>query len=93
MNVSTGLARCLQDFENVLRVANVFAMFAKMFAWFRNLFLRSWVADFYVDILIIQLRECLRKCSIISQMCKNVCKFVKVQKNFLCGGGKNNFYF
>ncbi len=32
--VSTGLARCLQDFANVPSVANVFAMFAKMFAWF-----------------------------------------------------------
>jgi hypothetical protein len=43
---STGLARCLQDFANVFSIANVFAMFAKMFVWFRNLFLRSWVAAF-----------------------------------------------
>ena len=84
---STGLVRCLQDFANVLSIANMFAMFAKMFAWCRNLFLRSWVADSCVDILIVQLRECLRKCSIISQMCKNVCK-----KNFFLCGGKNNFY-
>jgi hypothetical protein len=78
---STGFARCLQDFANVLCIANMFAMFAKLFAWSRSLLLRSWVADFYVDILIIQLRECLRKCSIISQMCKNVCKFEEVCKN------------
>jgi hypothetical protein len=96
---STGLVRCLQDFENDLRVANVFAMFAKMFAWFRNLFLRSWVVDSCVDILIVTLRKCLRKCSIISQMCKNVCKFVKVCKNicktnfFFCGGVKIIFIF
>ena len=31
---STGLARCLQDFADVLSIADVFAMFAKMFAWF-----------------------------------------------------------
>jgi hypothetical protein len=78
---STGLAICLQDFANVLSVANVFAMFVKMFAWFRNLILRSWVAGFYVAILILQLRECLRKCFIISQLCKNVCKIIKVCKN------------
>ncbi len=60
----------------------------KMFAWIRNLFLRGWVADFCVDILIIQLRKCLQKCSIISQMCKNVCKFVKVCKN-VCEKKKN----
>ncbi len=95
---STGLARCLQDFANVLSIANVFVMFAKMFAWFRNLILRSWVAGFYVAILILQLRECLRKCFIISQLCKNVCKIIKVCKKclhknfFFCGGGKNNFY-
>ena len=92
-DVSTGLARCLQDLADVLSVADVFAMFAKMFTWFRNLFLRSWVADFCVDILIIP----LRKCSIISQMCKNVCKFVKVCKNvckkFFLRGGKIIFYF
>ena len=91
---STGLVRCLQDFANVPSIANMFAMFAKMFAWCRNLFLRSWVADSCVDILIVQLRECLRKCSIISQMCKNVCKFEKVcknvckKKNFFVGGVK-----
>jgi hypothetical protein len=78
---STGLVRCLQDFANVLSIANVFAMFAKLFAWCRNLFLRSWVADSCVDILIVQLRKCLRKCFIISQMCKNVCKFEEVCKN------------
>ncbi len=89
---STGLARCLQDFANVLSIANMFAMFAKLFAWCRNLFLRSWVVDSCVDILIVQLRECLRKCSIILQMCKNVCKFEEVCKNvckkkiFLWGG-------
>jgi len=94
---STGLARCLQDFASVISIANLFAMFAKMFAWFRNLILRSWVAGFYVAILILQLRKCLRKCFIISQLCKNVCKFIKVCKNvckkkfFFCGGGKNNF--
>ena len=78
---STGFARCLQDFANVLSIANLFAMFAKMFAWFRNLILRSWVAGFYVAIFILKLRKCLRKCFIISQLCKNVCKFVKVCKN------------
>ena len=78
---STGLARCLQDFANVLSIANLFAMFAKMFAWFRNLILRSWVAGFYVAIFILKLRKCLRKCFIISQLCKNVCKNYKsVQK-------------
>ncbi len=93
-DVSTGLARCLQDFADVLSIANMFAMFAKMFAWFINLILRSWVADFCVDILIVQLRKCLRKCSIISQMCKNVCNFEEVCKNvckiffFFCGGVK-----
>jgi hypothetical protein len=93
---STGLARCLQDFANVLSIANLFAMFAKMFAWFRNLILRSWVAGFYVAIFILQLRKCLRKCFIISQLCKNVCKNYKsvqkcLQKKFfffLCGGVK-----
>ncbi len=45
-DASTGLARCLQGFANDPRIANVFAMFAKMFAWFRNLILRSWVAGF-----------------------------------------------
>ena len=87
---STGFARCLQDFANVLSIANLFAMFAKMFAWFRNLILRSWVAGFYVAIFILQLRKCLRKCFIISQLCKNVCKFIKVCKNVckkICGGG------
>ena len=91
-DVSTGLARCLQDFANDPRIAHVFAMFAKIFAWFRNLILRSWVAGFYVAILILQLRKCLRKCFIISQLCKNVCKSIKVCKNvckkffFLWGG-------
>ena len=88
---STGLVRCLQDFANVLSIANVFAMFAKMFAWFRNLFLRSWVADFCVDILIVQLRKCLRKCFIISQLvqkCLQIYKSVQkyLQKIFLWGG-------
>ncbi len=60
---STGLVRCLQDFANVLSIANVFAMFAKMFAWFRNLFLRSWVADFlYI---------------FSSYSCENVCENVR----------------
>ena len=86
---STGLARCLQDFANVLSIANLFAMFAKMFAWFRNLILRSWVAGFYVAILILQLRKCLRKCFIISQMCKNVCKIIKCAKMF----AKKIFFF
>ena len=90
---STGLARCLQGFAHDPRIADVFAMFAKMFAWFRNLILRSWVAGFYVAILILQLRKCLRKCLIISQLCKNVCKFIKVCKNvckkfFVWGGVK-----
>jgi hypothetical protein len=84
-----GFARCLQDFANDPRIADVFAMFAKMFAWFRNLILRSWVAGFYVAILILQLRKCLRKCFIISQLCKNVCKIIKVCKN-VC---KKNFFF
>ena len=89
---STGLARCLQDFANVLSIANLFAMFAKMFAWFRNLILRSWVAGFYVAIFILQLRKCLRKCFIISQLCKNVCKNYKsvqkcLQKKFFFVGG------
>ena len=89
---STGFARCLQDFANVLSIADLFVMFAKMFAWVRILILRSWVAGFYVAILILQLRKCLRKCLIISQLCKNVCKFIKVCKNvckkffFLWGG-------
>jgi len=87
-----GFARCLQDFANDPRIADVFAMFAKMFAWFRILILRSWVADFYVDILILQLRKCLRKCFIISQLCKNVCKNYKsvqkcLQKKFFFVGG------
>ncbi len=95
--MSTGLDRCLQDFENVPRVANVFAMFAKMFAWFRNLFLRSWVADFYRYFHSIAAKM-FAKMFIISQMCKNVCKFVRVCKNvykkiFFVGGCKNNFYF
>ncbi len=94
---SKGLVRCLQDFANDPRIADVFAMFAKMFAWFRSLILRSWVADFYVDILIIQLRECLRKCSIISQMCKMFANLKKCAKMFakiffFVWGGKNNFY-
>ena len=88
-----GFARCLQGFANDPRIADVFAMFAKMFAWFRILILRSWVAGFYVAILILQLRKCLRKCFIISQLCKNVCKFIKVCKNvckkiFFVGGVK-----
>jgi len=87
---STGLARCLKGFANVLSIANLFAMFAKMFAWFRNLILRSWVAGFYVAILILQLRKCLRKCFIISQLCKNVCKFIKCAKMF---AKKFFFYF
>ncbi len=41
-----GFARCLQNFANDPRIADVFAMFAKMFARFRNLILRSWVAGF-----------------------------------------------
>ncbi len=95
-DVSTGFARCLQDFANVLSIANLFAMFAKMFAWVRILILRSWVAGFYVAILILQLRQCLRKCFKISQLCKNVCKNYKsvqkcLQKNFFLWGGKNNF--
>ncbi len=95
-DVSTGLARCLQGFANVLSAATVFAMFAKMFTWFRNLFLRSWVADF-IDISILQLRKCLRKCFRFWQLCKNVCKVVRVCKNvckkIFCGGAKIIFIF
>jgi hypothetical protein len=89
---STGLARCLQDFANVLSAAGVFAMFAKMFAWFRNLFLRSWVADFYRYFHSIAAKT-FAKMFIISQMHRNVCKFVRVCKNvckekiFFVGGG------
>ncbi len=90
-DASTGLARCLQDFANDPRISNVFAMFAKMFAWFRNLILRSWVAVFYVVILILQLRKCLRKCFIISQLvqkCLQIYKSVQkcLQKNFFVRG-------
>ncbi len=89
---STGLVRCLQDFANVLSIANVFAMFAKMFVWIRNLFLRSWVADFCVDILIIQLQKRFAKMFYHSahvQKCLQICKSVQkcLQKKIFLWGG------
>ena len=96
-DVSTGLARCLQDFANVPSVANVFAMFAKMFAWFRNLFLRSWVADFYryFNSMAAKIFAKMLYNFADVQKCLQICKSVQkcLQKFFFCGGVKIIFIF
>ncbi len=88
-DVSTGLARCLQDFANVLSAADVFAMFAKMFAWFRNLFLKSWVADFlcryshHTAAKMFYIFATVQKCL---QICESVQKCLQKNFFFFLGG-------
>jgi hypothetical protein len=89
--MSTGLDRCLQDFANVLNGASVFAMSAKMLAWSWNLFLRSWVADFYrysyhtaakmfakMFYNFANVQKCLQICNSVQKCLRN--------KKFFCGG-------
>jgi hypothetical protein len=92
-----GFARCLQDFANDPRIADVFAMFAKMFAWFRifdpKKLGRRFLCRYSHHTAARMFAKMFYNFANV-QKCWQICKSVQkcLQKIFFLWGGKNNFY-